>query len=115
MQCIHKLRNTSENSRRKLNDGMSISESRFEIQNEIIDGILNPFLTNVPLLYPLKISENRVSSYAFRGYRGVTLVENWLISIKVERILKYHATYPSVDDFMSITHLRICPLYVAPC
>ena len=94
---------------------MSISESRFEIQNEIIDGILNPFLTNVPLLYPLKISENREFFYAFRGYRGVTLVENWLISIKVERILKYHATCPSVDDFTSINHLRICPLYIATC
>ena len=39
--------------------------------------IVNPFSANVPLLYPLKISENRRFS-VFRGYRNGTLVENWL-------------------------------------
>ena len=36
-----------------------------------------PFLTNVPLLYPLKTSENL--RYVFMGYRSGTLVDNSLI------------------------------------
>ena len=36
------------------------------------------FSSNVPLLYPLKTSENRKSSNIFRGYRSGTLIENWL-------------------------------------
>ena len=38
----------------------------------------NPFSTNVPLLYPLKTSENRRFSDAFRGYRSETSIENGL-------------------------------------
>ena len=41
--------------------------------------VINPFLTNVPLLYPLKTSENSRFSAIFRGYRSGTLVENGLI------------------------------------
>ena len=40
--------------------------------------MFNPFLTNVPLLYPLKTSENLRFCDDFRGYRGGTLVENGL-------------------------------------
>ena len=36
------------------------------------------FSSNVPLLYPLKTSENRKSSNIFRGYRSGTLIENGL-------------------------------------
>ena len=39
----------------------------------------NPFSTNVPLLYPLKTSENRRFCDVFRGYRSATLAENGLI------------------------------------
>ena len=39
---------------------------------------INPFSTNVPLLYPLKTSENLQFSDVFRGYRSGTLVENEL-------------------------------------
>ena len=39
---------------------------------------INPFSTNVPLLYPLKTSENRRLFDVFRGYRSETLVENGL-------------------------------------
>ena len=39
--------------------------------------LINPFSTNVPLLYPLKTSENRRFS-VFSGYRRETLVENGL-------------------------------------
>ena len=40
--------------------------------------ILNPFPTNVPLLCPLKTSENRRFSDVFRGHRSGALVENRL-------------------------------------
>ena len=39
---------------------------------------INLFSTNVPLLYPLKISENRSFSNVFREYRCGTLAENGL-------------------------------------
>ena len=39
----------------------------------------NPFSKNVPLLYPLKTSENEKFSDVFRGGRSGTLVENGLI------------------------------------
>ena len=40
--------------------------------------LLNPFSTNVLLLYPLKKSENRRFSDIFRGFKSGTLVENGL-------------------------------------
>ena len=40
---------------------------------------INPFSTNVPLLYSLKTSENRWFSDVFSGYRSGTLVENGLL------------------------------------
>ena len=52
--------------------------------------LVNPFSTNVPFLYPLKISENLRFSDVFRGYRSVTLVENGLINhlIQIFNIVK---------------------------
>ena len=42
--------------------------------------VFNPFSTNVPLLYPLKTSENRRFFDVFWGYRNGSLVENGLMS-----------------------------------
>ena len=39
----------------------------------------NPFSTNVSLLYPLKMSENRWFVYIFKEHRSRTLVENGLM------------------------------------
>ena len=44
----------------------------------VLSSCLNPFSTNVPLLYPLKTSKNFWFSDIFRGYRSGTLVENGL-------------------------------------
>lgn len=38
----------------------------------------NSFLANIPILQPLKISENLWSSGIFRGYKIRTLAKNWL-------------------------------------
>ena len=43
--------------------------------------VFNPFSTNVPLLYPLKTSENRRFSDVFSRYRSGTLVENGLMVV----------------------------------
>ena len=51
---------------------VNVSSSKSTMQ------LLNPFSTNVPLLYPLKTSENQRFSDVFRGYRSGTLVENGL-------------------------------------
>ena len=40
--------------------------------------LINPFSINVPLLYPLKTSENPRVSDIFRGYTRGALVENGL-------------------------------------
>ena len=59
--------------------------------------VLNPFSTNVSLLYPLKTSENLWFSDVFRGYGSGTLVENglkrWLL--KSATLLKVDSSYVS--------------------
>ena len=40
----------------------------------------NPFLTNAPILYPLKTPENLWFSDAFRGYKMGTLARNGLMT-----------------------------------
>ena len=41
--------------------------------------MINPFPTNVPLVYPVKTSENLRFSDFFKGYTNETSVENGLI------------------------------------
>ena len=43
------------------------------------DCTFNPFLTNIPILYPLKTPENQVFFGVFRGYKMGILAENVLI------------------------------------
>ena len=62
------------------------SVSRYILRKSVVliladIGFLNlssRFSTNVPLLYPLKTSENQRFSDVFRGYRSGTLIENEL-------------------------------------
>ena len=42
----------------------------------------NPFLANVPILYPLKTPENQRFSGVFRGYKMGTLARNGLMQGK---------------------------------
>ena len=56
----------------------SITEPYIKSCQAFMMNLFNPFSTNVPLLYPLKASENLWFSDAFRGYRSGTLVENGL-------------------------------------
>ena len=42
------------------------------------DFLLNPFLANIPILYPLKTPENQRLSGVFRGYKMQTLARNGL-------------------------------------
>ena len=39
-----------------------------------LTGIINPFLANVPILYPLRTPENQSFSGVFRGHKIGTLV-----------------------------------------
>ena len=64
---LYFAQNYSQRLRREWNNNLW---SFFEIIN------LNPFSTNVPLLYSLKTSENLRFSDVFRGYRSGKLVEN---------------------------------------
>ena len=49
---------------------------------------INPFSTNVPLLHPLKTSENLWFSDVFSGYKIGTLVENGLNTVsEIEFVL----------------------------
>ena len=44
-----------------------------------IGDYVNPFLPNIPILYPLKIPENVRFSGVFRGYKMGKLARNGLI------------------------------------
>ena len=49
-----------------------------DIKN-ITEELINPFLANVPILYPLKTPENQRFSGVFRGYKSTALARNGLI------------------------------------
>ena len=67
--------------------------------NDLLNSSFNPFSTNVPLLYPLKTSENLRFSDVFRGYRSATLVANEFkkASMKFATIIKIALIYHSHD------------------
>ena len=65
----------------------------------------NPFLTNVPLLYPLKISENRRFSDVLRGYRSGTLVANELIWTLISLLLNF-LNVQSMQLLQQLVHLK---------
>ena len=44
-----------------------------EISRKIFTTLFNPFLVDVPFLYPLKTSEKSNNADVFRGYRNGTL------------------------------------------
>ena len=48
----------------------------------------NPFLANVPILYPLKTPENQRFSGVFRGYKMGKLARNGLMQSKKKLNLK---------------------------
>ena len=48
----------------------------------MVDQLLNPFLANVPILYPLKTPENQRFSGVFRWYKMGTLVRIGLIKLQ---------------------------------
>ena len=49
-----------------------------------IQQMFNPFLANVPFLYPLKTQENQKFSCVFRGYKMGILARNGLHKIDVD-------------------------------
>ena len=53
-----------------------IYKANFGIISRITE--MNPYLTNVPILYPLKKPENQSFSGVFRGYKIETLIRHGL-------------------------------------
>ena len=58
---------------------------------------INPFSTNVPLVYPLKTSEKLRFSDVFRGYTSGTLVENGLLLYRLHFTFKLSQIGSSVQ------------------
>ena len=48
--------------------------------------VVNPFLANAPILYPLKTAENFWFSGVFRGYKMETLARNGLMEFAIRTI-----------------------------
>ena len=59
-------------------------------QYEEFDLMFNPFLVNVPILYPLKTPENLWFSGVFRGYKMGTLERNGLTHLSVNAYQNNH-------------------------
>ena len=71
----------------------------FQICTKCIYSRINTFYPNVPFLYPLKKSENRMLSDIFRGYRNGTL--GWVHSLSLVNLLR------NLQNFLwSILRLR---------
>ena len=51
--------------------------------------VFNPFLANVPILYPLKTPENQKFSGVFMGYKMGTLAKNGLIFYKPTNLVDH--------------------------
>ena len=75
--------------------------------------VINPFLINIPLLYPLKTSKKQRFSDVFRGYRSGTLVENGVV-FKNDLFLSARKTYVNMLAIIryTIVNRRIHSLYV---
>ena len=56
-----------------------VSASKISVPVKLL---LNPLLTGVSFLYPLKTSENRISSHVFDGYKKGASGSNWLTHFK---------------------------------
>ena len=57
-------------------------------KEEVLTSSDYPLSSNVPLLYPVKTSENRRFSDFFSGYRSRTLIENGLVKLNITAIVK---------------------------
>ena len=76
------------------------SLSKFESRTSHLDQTFNPFLVNVPSLYPLKTLENQRFYGVFMGYKLGTLARNglmvvnksnfWYILLKCEKCYIWH-------------------------
>ena len=85
---------------------------------------INPFSTNVPLLYTLKITENLSFSYAFKGYRSGTSAEYKSIWQLIYLILIFRRNIVTIlinyaDEYANINNIhadkkrdKICKLNV---
>ena len=74
--------------------------------------LLNPFWTNVPLLYPLTIQKNLRFSDVSRGYRSGKMVENGLIHVSmiiVRHFLYLLYLYPCLN--LGLFMLYVCDLF----
>ena len=71
--------------------------------------VFNPFSTNVPLLYPLKTSENRRFFDVFWGYRNGSLVENGLMSKMLANNLVFETFFDENKNQSIIFFLFYCP------
>ena len=75
--------------------------------------VINPFSTNVPLLYPRKTSENRIFSDVFRGCRSGTLVANGLMILN-ERLAIYLPTTRKRDYLLRNTWISKERFWLGP-
>ena len=65
---------------------------------------LNPFLANVPILYPLKTPKNLWFCGVFRGYKMGTLARNGLMNTY---LMLFQFTYASVVSMFHSCKLRV--------
>ena len=64
--------------------------------------MLDPFLANVPILFPLKTLENQMFSRVFRRYKMRILARNWLIAW-----LQYYHFMPANSQYLCIFQLAM--------
>ena len=79
-----------------------LSINIFYYEKQILK-IRSPIFNNVPLLYPLKTSENRRFSDVFRGYRSRTLVESGLMLIPIfGKVRNFYEVTPNKSKFHNL-------------
>ena len=63
---------------------MFLNIKKIQRKNTIHHALIIPFLTNLPILYPLKTPENQRFSVVFRGYEMRALARNGFTTAKFQ-------------------------------
>ena len=68
---------------------------------------INPFLANVPILYPLKTPENQRFSGVFRAYKMGTLALSLVWSVEEDMKLSLQVMWLLRDSWNYIPHILV--------
>ena len=65
-----------------INENLAVTPARFDLSQTYVLILFNPFLANVPILYPLKTPESIWFSGIFRGHKMAAVARIGLLKLR---------------------------------